>query len=559
MPFTWRFGKRVSPLDSVTLDHVISGDTCAPISLPDFEAYLAHKEYSIENLHFLSWYQNYRRKFFNLPQHLQALSPPPSSVSQKDHDAVPCPSPVKTEMRLESSKRNFESFTLAAGPDGMLAAGASPISPTFSTYSASSSNNISSPLASPTKFQSSQPDSTISSPTLSSTLLASSAGFESVNGVRKETQPFRHECMCVVQTFVKAASSKEIMVDGRIRDMVIRDLTWSTHPDIFLPIYEQAYDTLAAVSLPHFLTLSATNVNRPKAFFWLSVGTLNLTIALLISLATILSIDDYTLRKRVTGGWDSGGESRLAKARAWRLFAVPFATLGGMQFYSAYKGFCSDVWGRGRTQLRPWELDLVEFDGTFDDNVSFPEKMPDPEKGMNVVGMDKTRSSSSSGFANRKSEDKVFPKVSGESTPKRTSIKRIPPPRIDTGLAEEMNPRRRKEVWEKDASVAVNVQGMTLPSTVDLGPPFDCPLPAQDPVQGSAQDHSFPPLTDPQSTHGSHFGDGKKIPMFGPERVVLDKRIAAVHRQVLVDMLWIGLVWGCLFTVLLLGVPGRRW
>lgn len=93
------------------------------------------------------------------------------------------------------------------------------------------------------------------------------------------------------------------------------------------------------MSLPHFFTLSSTNVNRPKAFFWLGVGILNLTIAIVVSLATILSIDDYTLRKPVTGGWDSGGESRLAKARAWRLFAVPCATLGGMQFWSFYQGY----------------------------------------------------------------------------------------------------------------------------------------------------------------------------------------------------------------------------
>ena len=46
--------------------------------------------------------------------------------------------------------------------------------------------------------------------------------------------------------------------------------------------------------------------------------------------------------------------------RAYRLFSVPFASFGCMQAYSAYRGFCSQVWGRASRQLKPWEMDFAD-------------------------------------------------------------------------------------------------------------------------------------------------------------------------------------------------------
>lgn len=47
-----------------------------------------------------------------------------------------------------------------------------------------------------------------------------------------------------------------------------------------------------------------------------------------------------------------------------------------------------------------------------------------------------------------------------------------------------------------------------------------------------------------------------QIPVFGPERVVLDPRIKKVHAKILRDMFLVGLVWGIIFTAVVCSVPG---
>ena len=169
-------------------------------------------------MHFVSWYQNYRRKFFALSEELQSLSPSPALASSSELDAIPSPNPVKTEERLEVSHRNFQSIVLATQPNNVSQV---PHSPTVSVNTASS-HNVTLPFKS-------QPNSPLLSDTFPSMALINATAPDLP--IRAE-QPFRHECERVAQTFAKAGGSKEIVVDSQIRDMVLRDLTWTTHPDI---------------------------------------------------------------------------------------------------------------------------------------------------------------------------------------------------------------------------------------------------------------------------------------------------------------------------------------
>jgi len=65
-----------------------------------------------------------------------------------------------------------------------------------------------------------------------------------------------------------------------------------------------------------------------------------------------------------------------------------------------------------------------------------------------------------------------------------------------------------------------------------------------------------PVMVAPSKRVESDVEDGyKRPPIFGPEKVVLDPRIQALHRQVMRDMLWVG-CWSTLaFTALVLSVP----
>ncbi|KIY65903.1 hypothetical protein CYLTODRAFT_491945 [Cylindrobasidium torrendii FP15055 ss-10] len=49
-------------LASVSLEQVLAGKTCYPISLPDFELYLAYNEMCIGKLQFVVWYRDYRHR-----------------------------------------------------------------------------------------------------------------------------------------------------------------------------------------------------------------------------------------------------------------------------------------------------------------------------------------------------------------------------------------------------------------------------------------------------------------------------------------------------------------
>jgi hypothetical protein len=46
--------------------------------------------------------------------------------------------------------------------------------------------------------------------------------------------------------------------------------------------------------------------------------------------------------------------------RATRLPTMIFASFGAMQIYSAYRGFCSQIWGRYSRQVKPWEMQDLE-------------------------------------------------------------------------------------------------------------------------------------------------------------------------------------------------------
>ncbi|KAI8870083.1 hypothetical protein GQ42DRAFT_115081, partial [Ramicandelaber brevisporus] len=52
----------------------------------EFREFLAHTEYSIENLLFYEWVEAYREKWSTLPQPIQDLSPPQGNESRPEAD-----------------------------------------------------------------------------------------------------------------------------------------------------------------------------------------------------------------------------------------------------------------------------------------------------------------------------------------------------------------------------------------------------------------------------------------------------------------------------------------
>ncbi|KAF8908359.1 hypothetical protein CPB85DRAFT_1309907 [Mucidula mucida] len=61
----WAQKLNVRRMGGITLAEILSGKTCSPISLPDFELYLVYREVSIEQLQFIVWFNDYRQRVGN--------------------------------------------------------------------------------------------------------------------------------------------------------------------------------------------------------------------------------------------------------------------------------------------------------------------------------------------------------------------------------------------------------------------------------------------------------------------------------------------------------------
>ncbi|TFK46906.1 hypothetical protein OE88DRAFT_1666697 [Heliocybe sulcata] len=327
-------------LTDTRLAHLLSGDTCTPIGLPDFEAYLSYVEFSLENLHFVVWYQDYRARFFSLPLSEQSQSP----GSQAAHFPFSQPSLARTERTLAQSERRA---TVSSARSTL-------------TYTSVSEMQMVKPalslegLAPP---QRSASRCSFAVPLSTSPLLWSAGESGRPITIHPESQPFREEIAKVVATFFRPSSEQELSLDSRVRDATLSDLTWNTHPDVLLPIYEEVYNSLETVSLPRFLAYASTNINLPLQLFWYIIGILDILLGLAIAIALIVTLPVPSQANR-----------------AWRLFSLPIAAIGAMQVYAAWRGydpfparisrtvpysthrFCSRVWRRGGMQVRPWEL-----------------------------------------------------------------------------------------------------------------------------------------------------------------------------------------------------------
>ncbi|KIP10419.1 hypothetical protein PHLGIDRAFT_125613 [Phlebiopsis gigantea 11061_1 CR5-6] len=296
---------RLAPqLSSITLDDILSGETCEPIALADFESYLLFKEYSVENLRFVVWYQSYRRRFFALPREQQDLSPGPRGFK------FALPTPARTAERISRTSTRLGSIV------------DEPVSPTGSLN----------PLLPPTSL----------SPMLSRIPSVSPSGPSSTPHMAPGIQPFREECALVASTFLVPSAPYELALPSLLLSTILRDLAFNTHPDVFLPAYEHAYDAMLTHSLPHFLDGTRENMNWGKRAYWWLYGVLTTCLGWAIVVGCLFI--------------QYGPHMSQGRRRAWRLLGVPFLTLGAMQMYSAHRGFCSQIWGRGATQLRPWEL-----------------------------------------------------------------------------------------------------------------------------------------------------------------------------------------------------------
>jgi hypothetical protein len=160
---------------------------------------------------------------------------------------------------------------------------------------------------------------------------------------RQDHQFGRTECERIVATFFSPKSRKELLVDPSLRNTVLGELETNTHPDVFLPVYEAVFTTLKTRSLPRFLISSSAVTNRPNQIGYLLWGLLWCIITVILFPATLMFAP-----------WDD------FRSRALRLVIVLPACIGTSFIYASYRGYCLNISGRRKNmQLRPWELEAA--------------------------------------------------------------------------------------------------------------------------------------------------------------------------------------------------------
>ncbi|KAI0677199.1 hypothetical protein C8Q78DRAFT_1001625 [Trametes maxima] len=514
-----RFSSR--RLSDVSLASILAGRTCAPISLADFDSYLAFKEHSIENLHFVIWYQSYRERFFALdPSHSTSCSTAPFDF--------PCrSSPARTAQLILESKRKSDAVS------------SPPVSPTSSSFFGDSvppsRRGSTLPMLSPTSTTFSQPSTLVLPP-------SNLSQYGHPAPPKAHTTHLQIECAQAAATFLRPGSPKELMLDADVRETLLRELAWNTHPDAFLLAYESALEALETISLPRFLAYASANINRPKQIFWYTVGIVDMLLAIIAVILLIVFLPEDTSE---------------ASRRAWRLAAVPLFSLGSMQTYSAWRGFCSEIWGRGGRQLRVWELRQVDVETA----ARWPHSPHKPTS--SDARIQEKKATLSSVYEEELSMCEHSPRSSASSARSQS----IPLdayddpeaiPDFDVALA--LHSVCRKCGREKGGDV--RVQTVDAPSTTSPNKP-PCRPPSQPPGETPLPDDLWgweKATNDGWGTRWTRrpLEQYRRPPVFGPESPVLDPRIRAVHKAVMNDMLLAGFVSTVLFTGIVLAIPSCR-
>ncbi|WVW80010.1 hypothetical protein I302_101983 [Kwoniella bestiolae CBS 10118] len=360
-------------LDELKLSNILNGETCPPISFIDFATFIANKEFTTENLLFILWYRSYKARFDKLESKEKESIPIPSTrlgdrfdpygyldrpVDEPNSNSKPKTEDQETPVVFSEP---FRSRSASSSNKQVQIAGAQHNCPHSPATCFCIENRA------PTCRRTSRLLS-ITHSLLGSRRPSSASHPHEVNTLRPilhqkpypplppagtvfaepPQQPMREEAQRAFATFLRKGGSRELSISDELREYTKLCLAKSTAPEVFLPLYEEIYHTVETQSLPHFLQHATSNINRPKQVFWYMVGAADVGIGAVIYLLLTLLLPAHPFGHR-----------------AWRLFSIIFVSFGAMQAYSAYRGFCSQVWGRSHRQVRPWEMDDLDDEETL--------------------------------------------------------------------------------------------------------------------------------------------------------------------------------------------------
>lgn len=227
------------------VNEIVQGKTCVPISLHEFRLFLKHHEHSLENLDFFLWFQDYKRRWDKLPLTTKLQSPPPQEK------------PSHVGYVLSGTGKRSRLAT-ESGDSGLIRTPGYPNDTTDDTAARNSTNS----------FGGGDHKQDASS-TFTASTYATGYGMTTMpspesyyHDTNPDTQPFRQEVEMVLKTFFTPSSDKEINIEGYLRQYVLHNSKYTTHPEIFEPVRDKVYETIERSSLRNFVNYALQNVNH---------------------------------------------------------------------------------------------------------------------------------------------------------------------------------------------------------------------------------------------------------------------------------------------------------
>lgn len=222
-------------LDELKLSHIINRETCPPIALDDFMAFVTHKEFTSENVLFVLWFRGYRERYENLEQDTRRRVPVPSTklgdrYRPFEHWDRAMASEERGELR-ESSKNSQSSKDPRIRAVKTPQQDFKPCRP--AEGETSSCDSPTHHHGSPSRFSFRRKVSSNTSPV---PILLNTSSHPSVPPTDIEMlpiaeQPFRQEARQAFATFLRKGGSRELGVSDEMREYVKVTLARSTAPE----------------------------------------------------------------------------------------------------------------------------------------------------------------------------------------------------------------------------------------------------------------------------------------------------------------------------------------
>ncbi|RMZ79480.1 hypothetical protein DV738_g3324, partial [Chaetothyriales sp. CBS 135597] len=311
--------------EALSFDRILGGGTCPPVTTRQFMDFLVYIEHSAENLQFYLWYRDYVRRFFQLPEHLQSLSPEwTEGHTQAERNGAEKEKPAKSLAPDAANMLKGTDFDPSAKPHVPESNyGPNPFSTPPRTPSA---NDRDSWAAASLPWS--------ENPSVEHTKKTAQA-FNEAEVLQPFTiQPFREEISRIIAIYLADGGARMLNLSSKERSGLLRALAVTTHPSAFREVIATVEWTLRHQAHPNFIRWTICNGNPPRQVFASVLGYACVVGATVYGIVITLS--------SVNRGW---------RALAFIGYFIGIATL-----WAAWKGMCIVLHGMHHRHLRPWEL-----------------------------------------------------------------------------------------------------------------------------------------------------------------------------------------------------------